>query len=118
MGTWQCDESLTLASLNRSESVAPDDAMFSDNFFGDRVIVFKASEVMSYWVGEEWIGVDQDYVWGPYDLVGFGTDYMTLRHPATKYSDVEEYTWRIDGNLVYVEHAKWDFREYYRRIDD
>ena len=121
IGTWRCDEALTLDSLSTSELVAPGDFMFEDNFFGDRVFVFRASEYMAYWVGKEWEDVDQEYVWFSYDLVEFvefGPDSMTLRSPDTGYGNVEQYTWHIDGDLAYVEHEKWGFREYYRRIAD
>lgn len=110
---------LTLASLDNSKSATSADIeIFSDNFFGNRVIIYRASKLKSYWVGEEWVGVKQDDEWYPYDIVASGPDFMTLRYPANEYSEVEEKTWRLDGELIYVEEPRWDFREYYRRIGD
>lgn len=118
VGTWQSDEALTLASLNDSKSVTSADlAIFADKFFGDRVFVYRAGKLRSYWVGEEWIDVEQDMEWLSYVIVAAGPDFMTLRYLATEYSEVEEKTWRIDGELIFVEEPRWDFREYYRRID-
>lgn len=118
VGTWRSDEALTLASLDDSKGVTSADIrMFSDEFFGNRVIVYKAREFRAYWVGGEWSGVEQEVRWIPYDIVASGPDFMTLQYPATDYTEAEQKTWRIDGALIYVEEPKWDFKEYYRRID-
>ena len=113
VGTWQSDEALTLASLSKSETVTPADReMFSNDFFGDRVMVFRLDEGMTYWVGEEWADIEQDYEWYPYDIVASDTTFMTVRYP------LGEATWRVEGDHIYVELPEWGFREYYRRIDD
>ena len=113
VGTWQSDEPLTLASLRKSETVSPSDReTFTNDFFGERVMVFQLDRAKSYWVGEDWVGVEQDDTWYKYDIVASGPDFMTLRAP------LETTTWRVEGDLIYAELPKWDFREYYRRIDD
>jgi hypothetical protein len=119
VGTWQSDETLTLASMSESELVTPEDReRFSDNFFGDRVIVFEPRKGKTFWVGEDWMGVEQEPQWFQYDIVSSGSEFMTLRYPATEYSEAGETTWRVDGDLIYAELRKWGFREYYRRIDN
>lgn len=119
VGTWQSDEALTLASLNESEVLTFEDRQrFSDNFFGERVIVFEPRKGRTFWAGEDWIGVEQEPKWFQYDIVSAGSTFMTLRYPATEYSEAGETTWRVDGNLIYAELPEWGFREYYRRIDN
>ena len=112
VGTWQSDESLTLASMSNSQDVFQSDReMFSNDFFGDRVMEFQIDRARSYFVGEEWEGVEQDMSWHRYDVVASGPDFMTLRAP------LEVATWRLEGEHIYVELPKWKFREYWRRID-
>jgi len=119
VGTWQSDEKLTLASLENSDLVSEDDlALFSDDFFGDRVFVYTPRKFRAYWVGQKSEGVEQGVQWLAYDIVDSGPDFMTLRYQATEYSDSGIKTWRVDGDLIYVEESKWDFKEYYRRIDE
>jgi hypothetical protein len=117
VGAWQSDEALTLASLERSQSVSSEDlAIFTDDFFGDRVIVYNTFEYTAYWVGGEWADGEQEENWIAYDIVDSGPDFVTLRYAANQYVDSEEKTWRVEGDLIYVEEEKWGFREYYRRI--
>ena len=119
VGTWQSDEALTLASLSESELLSPEDReRFSEDFFGDRVMVFGPRKGKAFWVGEDWIGVEQEPAWFQYDIVSSGSDFVTLRYPATEFSEAGETTWRVDGELIYAELPKWGFREYYRRIDN
>ena len=119
VGTWQSDETPTMASMSESELVTPKDReRFSDNFFGDRVIVFAPRKGKTFWVGEDWIGVEQEPQWFQYDIVSSGSDFVTLRYAATEYSEAGETTRRVDGNLIYAELRQWGFREYYRRIDN
>ena len=116
VGTWQSDKTLTLASLDDSESVSEEDmAMFSGDFFGDRVFAYAPRKFRAYWVGEEWVSVEQEVRWLDYDIVASGPDFMTLSSLATEYANAETKTWRVDGDLIYVEEPRWDFREYYRR---
>ena len=113
VGTWQSDESLTLASLSKSQDVSQSDReMFSNDFFGDRVMEFQIDRARSYFVGDKWEGVEQDMSWHRYDVVASGPDFMTLRTP------LEVVTWRIEGEHIYVELSKWDFREYWRRFEE
>ena len=84
----------------------------SDDFFGERVMVFQLDRARSYWIGDDWDGAEQDNTWYPYDVIDSGPDFMTLRAP------LEDTTWRVDGEHIYAEIPKWDFREYYRRIDE
>ena len=86
--------------------------MFSDDFFGKRVMVFRPHEGKAHWIGEEWVGVEQDAKWYPYDFVASGPDFIVFRLPSG------ETTWHLDGDYIYAESPEWDFREYYRRIDD
>jgi hypothetical protein len=117
VGVWQSDEALTLASLEESQSVSPEDReVFTDDFFGDRVFIYNAYEYTAYWVGDEWEDVEQEENWLPYDIVDSGPDFVTLRYAATPYTEPEEKTWRVDGDLIYVEEDRWDFKEYYGRI--
>ena len=113
VGTWQSDESLTLARMSESQDISQSDReMFLNDFFGDRVMEFQIDRARSYFVGDEWVGVEQDMSWHRYDVVASGPDFMTLRAP------LETATWRIDGELIYVEIPKWNFREYWRRVDE
>jgi len=113
VGTWQSDEALTLASLDKSKSITPADReMFSDDFFGKRVVVYRSHEGKTYWIGEEWGGVEQDAKWYPYDFAASGPDFITFRTPPG------ETSWHLDGDYIYAKPSEWDFREYYRRIDD
>ena len=113
VGTWQSDESLTLTSMSKSQDVSQSDKeMFSNDFFGDRVMEFQIDRARSYFVGDEWEGVEQDMSWHRYDVVASGPDFMTLRLSA------EDTTWRIEGKYIYAEIPKWNFREYWRRVDE
>jgi len=113
VGTWQSDESLTLASMSKSQDLSQSDReMFSNDFFGDRVMEFQIDRARSYFVGCEWEGVEQDMSWHRYDVAASGPDFMTLKAP------LEVATWRIEGELIYVELPKWNFREYWRRVDE
>ena len=113
VGTWQSDELLTLTSMSKSRDVSQSDKeMFSNDFFGDRVMEFQIDRARSYFVGDEWEGVEQDISWHRYDVVASGPDFMTLRAP------LEVATWRIEGEHIYVELSKWNFREYWRRVDE
>ncbi len=72
--------------------------MFSSDYFGDRVMVFRLDEGMTYWVGEEWTDIEQDYKWFPYDVVASGKSFMTVRYP------MGESTWRLEGDYIYDYH--------------
>jgi hypothetical protein len=49
VGTWQSDEALTLASLGESESASSADIdAFTNDFFGNRVMVYKPYEFTAY----------------------------------------------------------------------
>lgn len=119
VGSWQSDEALTLESLSHSNSVTPEDMkLFSDDFFGDRVIVFGTHEGMAYFIGQEWADIEQSPEWYPYDIASSGSDFVTLRHPTTEYTEAGETTWRLDGDFIYADLTRLEFREYYRRVDD
>ena len=113
VGTWQSDESLTLASMSKSQHASQSDReMFSNDFFGDRIMEFQIDRARSYFVGDEWDGVEQDMSWHRYDVVASGPDFMTLRTP------LEVVSWRIEGEHIFVELSKWSFREYWRRVEE
>ncbi len=120
VGTWRCDEALTLKGLDESKSVTPSDMkMFKDDFFGDRKFVFRPFEYDAYWIGEDWGGVWQDVTGMPYDIVDSGPDYLTVRIPESEYVEAKEIAWRVDGEYIFVDLSPdgWDFKEYYRRIE-
>ena len=68
-------------------------------------------------MGGEWTDIDPEVQWIQYDIVDSGSDFVTLQYPDTDYTEAEQKTWRIDGELIYVEERTWDFKEYYRQSD-
>ncbi len=119
LGSWQCDEALTLESLEESQLVSPSDLkIFADDFFGDRKFVFRPSEYDAYWIGDDWGGTLQDVSGLPYDIVNSGPDFVTLRTPNNEQVESKLVAWHVDGEYIFVDHSSdgWDFREYYRRV--
>ena len=114
LGTWQSDEKLTLESVRESDSVPISDlAIFEDDFFGDRVIIFREFEIGTCFENSE-----DEPVFCPYDIVDSGDDFVVLRIPPTEYEGETEQAWYIEGDLIYAYIEKWKFREYFRQIGE
>ena len=107
LGTWQSDEELTLESVRKSDSVPRSDlAIFEDDFFGDRVIIFREIEIGAYFENSA-----DEPVFGPYDIVDSGDEFVVLRIPPTEYEGETEQAWYVEGDLIYAYIEKWKFRE-------
>ena len=112
IGTWQSDEELTLKSVRASENVTTEDlAIFEDNFFGDRIIVLREFESGGYFIGSETKPNLE-----PHRIVESGEDFVVFLVPETDYEPEHLSTWRVEGDLIYAEVEKWQFREYFRRV--
>lgn len=111
-GRWQSDEALTLASMALvKEHMQPEHvALFENGFFG-QMIVERTQDVTRSYLSGEAAGE-----WQSYRVAERGPDYVVL---AQQGNDESERKTRIyvEGDLLYVIVSKYQFREYFRRVD-
>ena len=53
----------------------------------------------------------------PNRIAESGHDFVVFDVPATDYEPSHLQTWRVDGDMIYAEIERWQFREYFRRLD-
>lgn len=111
-GRWQSDEALTLASMALVKEHMPAEhaALFENGFFGQMIVERTAEKSRSYLSG------DAAGKWSAYKIVQRHKDYVVV---AQADDEGQERKTRIyvEGDLTYVIVSKYQFREYFKRID-
>jgi hypothetical protein len=117
LGVWKSNEEMTLASMRATPGVtkkAKD--IFENDFFGRLIIEYKIDSYRARYEDEE-DNIDEFHHYYPYRVLDRGDNYYILetRIPLVK-DNLRQKTIYMDGECYYQLVSRWNFREYFCRI--
>jgi len=111
IGKWKSDEALTLQDMNKYNVTDKARKVLEQGMFGRLVVIFRKGEGASYFEDEE------TPVFEPYEIVEVGDNSVTIKYYVDVLKDYMERTWYVEDNLLYTRTSKWNFKEYFRRVE-
>ena len=109
IGTWQSNEKLTLADMNRHPEVSQKARKFFENkFFGRDVQIFRKNDSTSYFVDDKPAHLKYE----AYEKISVNGDTIKIVDFNNILGKMEHTIYR-EGQCFYVLVSKWEFKEYF-----
>jgi hypothetical protein len=113
LGTWKSDEAMTLASMHQIGGLSPEAVeLFENDFFGKLVVEYRRDTARSTFPGE-----DYETGFEPYEVLEVAPDHIKIREWSETLGQWSELIVHLEGDLIYVETGRTNFREYFRRLE-
>jgi len=117
LGYWKSNESRTLESMRKTPGIPMETReFFENNFFGKLVVEYKVDTVRSkYELDKD--NIEEFYKYYPYKVLEKGKNYYLLESHSYISDENDINKIHMEGNCYYALVTKYDFREYFCRIE-
>jgi len=118
IGLWKSDEIKTLNSMNETEGVTSEATkIFENDFFGQLIIEYREKDFRSRFIkAEDHHEVLDEYI--EYQIVEETNEYLLVESIDMLLNEQNPKKLFKDGNCYYVLVSKWEFKEYFCRLDN
>jgi len=113
IGTWKSNAKMTLKSMNENPNVTKKaKELFSNDFFGHLIVIVRKKDSASYFDNEP----HENLIYEPYRILEKNKDFMVTEYNDVTTGELEKTNIYFEGDCYYLLISKWQFREYFCRI--
>ena len=117
VGSWKSVEEKTLASMRATTGITKEAReLFEDKFFGKLSIHYKAKEYRAY-IPDETDDLKEFDKYYPYSIIDRSREYIDVRRFDPLLNSYEKKRLYIENNCYYVYTTKWQFKEYFCKVE-
>lgn len=115
LGKWQSDEAKTLEDMRQHPEIPANvQERFKHNYYGRLRLIIQKERSAAYFPDQD---LEEPIKFGEHRFLQQGDNYLDIGFYNSEEQRDDVIRWYFEGEYMYTYVPKWQFREYYKKLD-